>query len=237
MKGVTARLNVYLRDFPAYDSLHPFEKSLLDLSVGVENYARIVNNVDKLRKSVIKVCLARFRPVKRTRLSACRFSRRLACKPGLLHSMPPGNMGAHTYVRAQHCSGLQVGKTYAAKASRTQSVESAEAAQAEGARALEKVLTDQGKGVMWEVQNLSRSLRRVPQIDLYVPTVRLSHVPRPLCVRQGLPCTFAGSFTFTCSCRSSCARRVTCPRSADRAHRCAKRRQVVAGHSAVQWHP
>lgn len=55
MKGITARLNVYLRDFPSYDSLHPFEKSLLDLSVGVDNYARIVVNVDKLRKSVNRV--------------------------------------------------------------------------------------------------------------------------------------------------------------------------------------
>ena len=72
----------------------------------------------------------------------------------------------------RHAACLQVGKTYAAMASRTQSVESAEAVQAEGNKAMEKVLIDQGKGIMWEVQNLSRSLRRVPQIDLFVPTVR-----------------------------------------------------------------
>jgi GTP1/Obg family GTP-binding protein len=55
MKGITKRLNVYLSQYPAFDDLHPFEQSLLDLSVGTANYERILKNVDKVRKSVNQV--------------------------------------------------------------------------------------------------------------------------------------------------------------------------------------
>lgn len=55
MKGITQRLSVYLREYPAFSQLHPFEQSLLDLSVGVANYERILGNVNKIRKKVNQV--------------------------------------------------------------------------------------------------------------------------------------------------------------------------------------
>ena len=55
MKSITGKLKGYTAAFPSFDSLHPFEQSLMQLSVGEANYARIVGNFDKLRKAVNQV--------------------------------------------------------------------------------------------------------------------------------------------------------------------------------------
>lgn len=55
MKQLTGKLNGYMKAFPQFSSLHPFEQSMLDLSVGVANYSRILENGDKLRRAVIQV--------------------------------------------------------------------------------------------------------------------------------------------------------------------------------------
>jgi GTP1/Obg family GTP-binding protein len=58
MKGITKRLSVCLSKYPSFNDLHPFEQSLLNLSVGSANYERILKNVDRVRKSVNQVrCL------------------------------------------------------------------------------------------------------------------------------------------------------------------------------------
>jgi GTP1/Obg family GTP-binding protein len=55
LKGITTRLRRYCTAYPSFERLHPFEMSLLDLSVGRDNYWRILNNIDKLRKSINQV--------------------------------------------------------------------------------------------------------------------------------------------------------------------------------------
>jgi hypothetical protein len=66
---------------------------------------------------------------------------------------------------------MQVGKGHAATASSAQSSEGAEAAQALGIEMLRSVLVDQSKSVLYELQQLSKTIRHVPEIDLCVPTV------------------------------------------------------------------
>jgi GTP1/Obg family GTP-binding protein len=55
MKEVSARLKHSIRRFPAFEKLHPFEQSVLDLAVGAHNYRRILDNIDSLRKKTVKV--------------------------------------------------------------------------------------------------------------------------------------------------------------------------------------
>lgn len=55
MKELTSRVNAYLTAFPEFSALHPFEQSMLDLSIGVANYKRILNTGDQLRKAIIQV--------------------------------------------------------------------------------------------------------------------------------------------------------------------------------------
>ena len=55
LKAIATRLRSHCNAYPEFETLHPFEQSLLDLSVGRDNYWRIINNVDKLRKSINQV--------------------------------------------------------------------------------------------------------------------------------------------------------------------------------------
>jgi DNA transposition AAA+ family ATPase len=75
-----------------------------------------------------------------------------------------------------HCvhvfSCVQVGKSYATKASKATSRAEAEAVQAEGIAAVKAALMKNGKGIVYEAQRLSSTMSKVPQIDLVVPTVR-----------------------------------------------------------------
>jgi hypothetical protein len=68
---------------------------------------------------------------------------------------------------------LQVGKAYATKASRAGTVEEANLAQEEGVDMLKVVLIERGKGIIYEARQLASTMRRFPQIDVLVPTVRL----------------------------------------------------------------
>jgi GTP1/Obg family GTP-binding protein len=55
MKELTRKVNGYLAAFPEFATLHPFEQSMLDLSIGTANYKRILNTGDQLRKAIIQV--------------------------------------------------------------------------------------------------------------------------------------------------------------------------------------
>jgi hypothetical protein len=55
MKGITKKLSNHVAAFPHFTDLHPFEKSLMNLSVGEINYSRIIGNLHKLRKAVNQV--------------------------------------------------------------------------------------------------------------------------------------------------------------------------------------
>ena len=55
MKELTKPLGIYVEGFRHPDELHPFERALLALSVGEEQYAHCVEGVRSLRKSVVGV--------------------------------------------------------------------------------------------------------------------------------------------------------------------------------------
>ena len=55
MKELTKPLGTYVDGFVHPDDLHPFERALLTLSVGEEQYAHCVEGVRSLRKSVVGV--------------------------------------------------------------------------------------------------------------------------------------------------------------------------------------
>lgn len=49
-KALTAPLSLYVKGFPPPTRLHPFERALLDLTIGAEEHERTVARVDALRK-------------------------------------------------------------------------------------------------------------------------------------------------------------------------------------------
>lgn len=152
MKGIATRLKGYTRAFPVFDSLHPFEQSLMQLSVGAANYNRIVGNFDKLRKAVNQVCVSSQSQTRCFFVCAC-----CAClcfKWKLTKRV------------------LQVGKAYAANASNARTLSEAERVQEEGIEMLREVVLQRGKGIFREGHELSKKMRKLPQIDLFVPTVR-----------------------------------------------------------------
>lgn len=55
MKEITLRLKRHCEGHPRLRDLHPFERCLLDLSVGEASYFRIIGNIDNVRKRVNQV--------------------------------------------------------------------------------------------------------------------------------------------------------------------------------------
>jgi nucleolar GTP-binding protein len=55
MKALTGPLTTYMKGFPAPPRLHPFERALLDLTVGEERYVGVLQRVDSLRKRLTEV--------------------------------------------------------------------------------------------------------------------------------------------------------------------------------------
>ena len=54
-KELCAPLAAYVKGFPAPARLHPFERALLDLTVGTTAYERALARVDALRKGLLEV--------------------------------------------------------------------------------------------------------------------------------------------------------------------------------------
>ncbi len=55
MQALTVPLTRYLNDFPAPDVLHPFERALLELTVGEARYVTALERVAALRKPLSEV--------------------------------------------------------------------------------------------------------------------------------------------------------------------------------------
>ena len=66
---------------------------------------------------------------------------------------------------------MQVAKQYAVQASGASSPKQAEAVSDEGTKAVEACLLTEGKGSMWELHELAKKMRKVPQMDTAVPMV------------------------------------------------------------------
>ncbi|XP_048331035.1 nucleolar GTP-binding protein 1 isoform X1 [Ziziphus jujuba] len=55
MKELAVPLRTYLEKFPKKRSLHPYERSLIELTLGDGNYEEVLGRVDALRKKVVSV--------------------------------------------------------------------------------------------------------------------------------------------------------------------------------------
>ncbi|KDP28914.1 hypothetical protein JCGZ_14685 [Jatropha curcas] len=55
MKQLAVPLREYLDNFPKRKYLHPYERSLIELTLGEGNYEEVLRNVDALRKKVVSV--------------------------------------------------------------------------------------------------------------------------------------------------------------------------------------
>ncbi|KAI4379497.1 hypothetical protein MLD38_005785 [Melastoma candidum] len=55
MKELAAPLKVYIEKFPDKKGLHPYERSLIELTLGDGNYEEVIRRVDSLRKKVVSV--------------------------------------------------------------------------------------------------------------------------------------------------------------------------------------
>ncbi|KAG2669070.1 hypothetical protein I3843_14G017200 [Carya illinoinensis] len=55
MKELVVPLRTYLESFPKKKYLHPYERSLIELTLGDGNYEEVLGNVDALRKKVVSV--------------------------------------------------------------------------------------------------------------------------------------------------------------------------------------
>lgn len=55
-KEIATPLGAIVRAFPACAQLHPFEKALLDLTIGIEDYEKRLEKLNNLRKSCLEVC-------------------------------------------------------------------------------------------------------------------------------------------------------------------------------------
>ncbi|XP_065637905.1 nucleolar GTP-binding protein 1 isoform X2 [Quercus suber] len=55
MKEIAVPLRTYLENFPKKKYLHPYERSLIELTLGDGNYEEVLGNVNALRKNVVSV--------------------------------------------------------------------------------------------------------------------------------------------------------------------------------------
>ncbi|XP_062101291.1 nucleolar GTP-binding protein 1 isoform X3 [Humulus lupulus] len=55
MKELAVPLRTYMESFPKRHTLHPYERSLIELTLGDGNYEEVLGNVDSLRKRVVSV--------------------------------------------------------------------------------------------------------------------------------------------------------------------------------------
>ena len=55
MKAISAPLNACVKGFPTPEALHPFEKALLDLTIGLDAYQRRLSRVAAMRQACVEV--------------------------------------------------------------------------------------------------------------------------------------------------------------------------------------
>ena len=60
MKELCVPLGAYIKSFPAPSRLHPFERALLELTVGAGTCERVLARVEALRRSTVEVHVGEF---------------------------------------------------------------------------------------------------------------------------------------------------------------------------------
>jgi len=58
VKAISTPLSACVKGFPGAERLHPFERALLDLTIGLEMYEKRLARLQTLRQSAVQVCRA-----------------------------------------------------------------------------------------------------------------------------------------------------------------------------------
>ncbi|KAK9909858.1 hypothetical protein WJX75_008488 [Coccomyxa subellipsoidea] len=123
VKAIGTPLGACVKGFPSAERLHPFEKALLDLTIGLELYEKRLARLTSLRQSAV-----------------------------------------------------QVGKDYAARAGRAANKKEAEALGVEGFESV-AAMYKKGATAVDGLKDMAKQLRRLPVVDLTLPTVALVGAP------------------------------------------------------------
>ncbi|EIE24639.1 P-loop containing nucleoside triphosphate hydrolase protein [Coccomyxa subellipsoidea C-169] len=123
VKAISTPLGACVKGFPAAERLHPFERALLDLTIGLELYEKRLARLTSLRQSAV-----------------------------------------------------QVGKAYAARAGKAANKKEAEALGVEGFENVAAVYK-KGATAVDGLKDMAKQLRRLPVVDLMLPTVALVGAP------------------------------------------------------------
>jgi hypothetical protein len=165
MKELCVPLGTYIKGFPPPSRLHPFERALLELTVGPGTYERVLARVEALRRSTVEVRLAGWLSKAGPQGAwGCRVGPgprsagniRCCCRATAVAAAGSGSRShVHCCVSGWH---VQVGKAYATRASRATNKRDAIALQEEGFASLQAVFTRGsyagGSGLQWGTARL-----------------------------------------------------------------------------------
>ena len=165
MKELCVPLGTYIKGFPPPSRLHPFERALLELTVGPGTYERVLARVEALRRSTVEVRLAGWLSEAGPQGAwGCRVGPgprsagniRCCCRATAVAAAGSGSRShVHCCVSGWH---VQVGKAYATRASRATNKRDAIALQEEGFASLQAVFTRGsyagGSGLQWGTARL-----------------------------------------------------------------------------------
>lgn len=100
MKELCVPLGAYIKGFPAPSRLHPFERALLELTVGAGTYERVLARVEALRRSTVEV-RGKGGRMHAAMLQACRY-----CSRRHSNIVQAGRSGLHggLCACAKHCA-------------------------------------------------------------------------------------------------------------------------------------
>ena len=185
VKAISAPLSACIKGFPAPDSLHPFEAALLDLTIGMEAYQRRLNRVADMRRACVEVrpalassiispsAVADTSPISKLIMAdgtpdaaRCEMPSALRGQKQLQHGLDEDGVMKLPGVLAQ------VGKGYAARTSKAGSKKEAEQLAKEGLETVALVYR-KGAAALEGLKDMAKQLRRLPTVDLELPTVSL----------------------------------------------------------------
>ncbi|KAI8545543.1 hypothetical protein RHMOL_Rhmol07G0047900 [Rhododendron molle] len=150
MKELAVPLRMYKENFPNRKQLHPYERSLVELTLGDGNYEEVLGRVDALRKKVTGVG--------KEHAALCAKSPLLTAE-----SVGPRPPCQNPAVEA-HLARYSTSKR------------EAEERLSEGMAKLEEIFIQEGKAVD-NLLNIAKTLRAMPVVDLESPTLCLVGAP------------------------------------------------------------
>ncbi len=181
VKAISTPLGACVKGFPAAERLHPFERALLDLTIGLELYEKRLARLTSLRQSAVQVQTFPFHTIWKISTP----SHGLLClkmKPSsqlsiVLYTCRFASCMVHVMKRNAgelKMGALQVGKAYAARAGKAANKKEAEALGVEGFENVAAVYK-KGATAVDGLKDMAKQLRRLPVVDLMLPTVSLRH--------------------------------------------------------------